>query len=199
VNVAQLGGGVGAHYWAGKEFRREKALRGARRRRALRPSPRGAYQSALLVLLLLTSAATFWKNRALEKELNVPRADVHLLDLFAASNVERGGGNQNPIVPPPPDSAGSLLFILHAPDLEEVDPPYDVDLRDAHTGRVLWEQSGLAPRTFDTFNVEMRRRFLPGGAYAFRLFGMGRSGRMLLAIYRFELPGDGSGKPGAAP
>jgi hypothetical protein len=151
------------------------------------------YQIAFLILLL-TSSAILWKNRALERELNVPRADVHLLDLFATSGAQRGGGKPQPFAPP--DSAGSLLFILHAPDLVEVYPRYDVDLRDVR-GRVLWEAHHLPPRDYDTFNVEVRRSFLPGGAYTFRLYGMDRerSGRVLLASYRFEIPGrDGAGE-----
>jgi hypothetical protein len=189
MNGVRLGGGVGAHYWAGKEFRREGVLHGARSWRVLQPSVVTVYRLAALVLLLtLTSLALYLKSSQLKQELNAPRGDVDLVELFADS-VRRGGPEPEPLALPA--SAGSLLFILHFPEDLQVYPSYqryDVALSDARTERMLWEGHDLPPRRYRTFNVEVRRSSLREGVYVFRLYGVQGAERLPLASYRFQLP-----------
>jgi hypothetical protein len=77
--------------------------------------------------------------------------------------------------PPPPDlevpaGANRFLLILQSTDLSE-HPEYRLEIRNGR-GESLWKERGLHKNREGAFVVTLSRRFLPAGAYLFRVTGI---------------------------
>jgi hypothetical protein len=186
------------HYWAGKEFRREKPERVGRH--LVTPSPlltRKLAAAVLFIPVLAFCTYLLWEVHVLKKERaelvgdhrevtlsDLPRSDVYVHELLAGAGM-RSAEKPSPFVPPA--FAGFLLFVLHAPESMESHARYEVVLRDG-TGRTIWRGRDLVPGEFNTFAVGIPRRLLPAGWYRFSLEGVESSGEEdLLANYDLQV------------
>lgn len=125
-----------------------------------------------LTVLLTPCAATLWLR------LGELLEQLHRLEtpqLNPPSWIVRPASTLRSAEPPPPEldvpaGAYRFLLVLDSEDVSE-HQDYRLEIRNGR-GEILWEESGLHKNEEGAFVVNLSRRFLPAGAYLFRVTGI---------------------------